>query len=182
MPLPLEEPLLTHHELLPSQQEIITTEDASVSVEDALPSLRSTTPPPPSSSPPPLSPAKGDNGGEEWREPQLNSTLNETDHNVDSCSSLDSSDAEELFNEIDQNTVHHSNLSAIVAKGMNDSLGTLSNLSEEFIVSTNLHCYSFTSCYHGRARQPTYFQNHTIACTLHPYHYPHLLTYKLSLS
>ena len=121
--------------------------------------MRSTTPSPPSSSPPPLSPAKGDNCGdntEEWTEPQLNSALNGTDHNVDSCSSLDSSDAEEIFNEIDQPTVYHSNLSATVAKGINDSLGTLSNLSEEFIVSTKLHCHSFTSCYHGRARQPTY--------------------------
>lgn len=159
--LPSEEPLsslLTHHALLPLQQDNVTTED--VSVEDALPPVRSTTPPPPSSSPPPLSPAKGDNCGdntEEWTEPQLYSTLNGTEHNVDSCSSLNSSDAEEIFNEIDQSTVHHSNLSATVAKGINDSLGTLSNLSEEFTVSTNLHCSSFTSCYHGRAAcQPTY--------------------------
>ena len=153
--LPLEEPLSsiglqTDHEVPPIQQEVpliqqelppTQQEDTiTVSVEDTLPSERSTTPPPPLSSPPPLSPVTRDDNAEEWREPQLNTSG--YDHNS-SCSSLDSSDAEDIFNEIDQADADHSNLSAIVAKGMNDSLGTLSNLSEENTVSINLYCYNF---------------------------------------
>lgn len=110
-------------------------------------SERSATPPPPSSSPPPLSPAKGDKSSssscssdeeEQWREPQLKNSFDDVDD--DSCSSFDTdqlSGADDLLDEIDQ-SANHSNLSAIVAKGMNDSLGTVSNLSEEVTTSLNL--------------------------------------------
>ena len=127
------------HDMLPVQVHKDIMLESTVS--DAITSEtieRSITPPPPSSSPPPLSPAKGDNSSsndhddEEWREVQLkNSPQDDVDN--ESSSSLDTdqwSGADDLLDEIDQ-YANHSNLSAIVAKGMNDSLGTLSNLSEE---------------------------------------------------
>ena len=130
-------------------EDIITTVESPQilsTVEDVLspePIERSTTPSPPTSSPPPLSPAKGDvsrscDHAEEWREPQLDHSCSDKIDN-DSCSSLDtdqfsSEDADEILNEIDQ-SANCSQLSAAVAKGMHDSLGTLSSLSEDVMVS-----------------------------------------------
>lgn len=140
-----------NHDLLPVQalQEITRKPLIAItspSIDDTLMSEtieRNTTPPPPSSSPPPLSPIKADswscdNNGEEWNEPQLNNKSFEDNVDHVSCSSLDTDQlsTEDLFNEIDQ-TANHSNLSATVAMGRSDSLGTVSSLSEDITVSTS---------------------------------------------
>ena len=135
--LTTEDPMIT----TPTVEDMLpTTEDpmiTSLKVEDMLPSEAaaiegSSTPPPPLSSPPPLSPAKGVDGvAEKWSEPQLNYQSFDT---AESCSSLNSEDADTILDEIDQST-YHTNLSIIDAKGMNDSLGTLSTLSEDITVS-----------------------------------------------
>jgi len=135
--LTTEDPIITSptvEDMLPTTEDPMIT---SLKVEDMLPSEAaaiegSSTPPPPLSSPPPLSPAKGVDGvAEKWSEPQLNYQSFDT---AESCSSLNSEDADTILDEIDQST-YHTNLSIIDAKGMNDSLGTLSTLSEDIIVS-----------------------------------------------
>lgn len=142
MMLPSQEPLSSSadHEPLPVQvhQEVIPDSPLISPLVDNMVTSegieRSTTPPPPSSSPPPLSPIKGDDiSDDNAEEPERNKS---SDH--DSSSSLDTdqfSSVEDLFNKIDQ-SANHSNLSAIAAKGINDSLGTVSNLSEDITVST----------------------------------------------
>ena len=133
-------PVQIHEHIIP-ESPLVTAVVSDTITLDAI--ERSTTPPPPSSSPPPLSPTKADKNSssddeEQWREPQLKNSFDDDD---DSCSSFDTdqlSGADDLLDEIDQST-NHSNLSAIAAKGMNDSLGTLSNLSE---VSTSQNLLS----------------------------------------
>lgn len=153
--LPLEESS-SSSSVSPTDVELPVKAEDTIPTEDSLPITsfvdtlsseaidRSSTPPPPTSSPPPLSPVKGDSSSrehaEEWKEPQLDSTANSScdDDNVDaaSCSSLDtdqlSTDIEDIFNDID-----HSRLSATITKGLHDSLGTLSNLSKDTMVSIN---------------------------------------------
>ena len=143
-----EDPTITS---LTVEDTLLTTEAPMITsltlmVEDTIPLEvaaieGSSTPPPPLSSPPPLSPAKGVDVVEEWSEPQLNNRSSDT---AESCSPFDSDDAEEILNEIDQST-YHTNLSVIDAKGMNDSLGTLSSLSEDISVSISLHCHNYVT-------------------------------------
>jgi len=117
------------------------TEVASTPVND-IPWLsdRSDTPPPPSSSPPPLSPVKSPPGGshdepeeshdsETWKEPKFD-TGNYGNSEDSLRSSEFSDDVDAIFTQVDQ-SAYTSQLNASAAMGMHDSLGTLSNLSDE---------------------------------------------------
>jgi len=67
--------------------------------------------------------------GETWREPHLDA--GNYGNSEDSLRSSEfSDDIDAIFNEVDQ-SAHTSQLNASVAMGMHDSLGTLSNLSDE---------------------------------------------------
>lgn len=178
MLLHLEEPprLLTDN-TLPVQDQQDTSNSplttiTSTSVEDepiTSEAMERATPPPPSSSPPPLSPVKGDSScdhAEQWKEPQLNDISSHDNVDSDSCSSLDTdqlSNVDDLLEDTDQ-SINHSNLTATVAKGMNDSLGTLSNLSENITVSFNYIVIILFTVLLWQVTSPDLLESHNSTC------------------